>query len=87
MSDLENLAGLTLAQQADIIRNTCTLVAERKTEKFTMELYALEWLFLEVSYRKDPAWCSVIKISYTTDTTDLQPYLQKITLPSKINVR
>jgi len=69
---------LSLAQQADIVWNCGTFIAERQEENHTIMLYQIEGFYVEVFYsrnkRRIPATRSF------TSTYLLQPYLDAIDL-------
>ena len=80
MADLGGFARLSLTQQADIIQSLSTLVAERQTPLHHLKLYALDTLYIELSFLKCQGGGAVDEIKYINHTAGLQPYLDEIKL-------
>jgi len=81
MTPIGGFDHLSTTEQAEIIRSVSTQVAKRQTAYRCMELYALDILFIEISFTRYRGARSVDKIKYINSSDGLQPYLEQITLP------
>ena len=80
MSKSRNSTNLSLTQQANIIRCVGVLVAKRHTSEHAKHLYAVDDLFVELSFAMNAYWKPVDEIKYLNTTDGLQPYLDDIVL-------